>query len=312
MYNDLLKQIKAYNNITIFRHVRPDGDAVFSSLALKEFIKLNFKDKKVKLCGFDEYDLVPKTEKVSTKFIKESLSIILDVSGIDRIDDNRVLESKYRIIIDHHPNKPDFVNTYYIEPSASATCELLTKIFFSNTFKNYKLNNKICEYLLCGILTDSNSFTTSNTTSDTLYYASKLVKEGNLKISDLNEFLFSKPLNEYKKVSNFRNYLKIKDGVGYVILDKDALKKIGMTYSEAKNNINEFSSIKELKIWGVFAYNPEFGLFDGSVRSRRKYIINTTCNNYNGGGHNNACGVKKLSIKQVNSLINDLVKIADK
>lgn len=312
MYNDLLKQIKAYNNITIFRHVRPDGDAVFSSLALKEFIKTNFKDKKVKLAGFETYDLKPVSEKVSDKFIKDSLGIVLDVTDLDRIDDQRVIDCKYKIVIDHHPVEPKIYNTAYIDSNCAAACELLSKILLSKTFKNYKLNSKVCEYLICGILTDSVSFSTTNTTGDTLYYASKLVETGKLNLASLNEYVFAKPLNEYKKVSELRNTLKIKNGVGYCLLDEKALKKINMTYSEAKNNVNEFKSIKELKIWGVFAYNPETKLYDGSVRSHGNYVINTTCVNYNGGGHKNACGVKKLSKKQVENLINDLVKIADK
>lgn len=312
MYNELLKQIKKYDNITIFRHKRPDGDAVFSSFAFKEFIKTNFKDKKVKLAGFETFDLAPKLEKVSDKFIKSSLAIVLDVSGIDRIDDRRVLNADSIIVIDHHPVTPLITNTYFVEPSAAATCELLAKIFLSKTFKDYTLSPKTCEYLLCGILTDSKSFSTTNTTSDTLYYASKLVEISHVYLSDLNDYLFLDSLDDFKKSSIYRSYLKVKEGVGYLILNKNDLKKINMSFLKAKVSIDEFSNIKELKIWTVFVYNEDTGLYDGSLRSRRKYVINDLCAKYNGGGHKNACGVKNLSKKQVENLINNLVKIAHK
>ena len=41
MYKELLDYIKSYNNIIIYRHQRPDGDAVYSSFALATFLKSN-------------------------------------------------------------------------------------------------------------------------------------------------------------------------------------------------------------------------------------------------------------------------------
>ena len=63
MYKQLLKKIKEYDKITIFRHVRPDGDAMFSALAMAQYLKDNFKDKKIKLAGKEEYDVISKIEK---------------------------------------------------------------------------------------------------------------------------------------------------------------------------------------------------------------------------------------------------------
>ena len=72
MYKKLLDKIKEYKKITIFRHERPDGDAVFSAYALKEFITSNFKNKQVKLVGNDSYDILESAFKVNDSFIKDS------------------------------------------------------------------------------------------------------------------------------------------------------------------------------------------------------------------------------------------------
>ena len=309
MYKELLNKIENYEYITIFRHKRPDGDATFSACALKEFIKDNFKDKHVYLCGDEIYDKLPIHEEVSDDLINNSLAIILDCANGDRVDDDRFKNAKEIVIIDHHPTNNILDNDLYIvDTNASAACELLTKILYSTKLI---ISKKTCEYLLCGILTDSNGFSTANTTCDTLYYASKLVKDGDLKIADLCELVFGYSYSDYLKITKLREYLKISHEVGYALLNQDDLKSIGMTYDEAKNHVNEFSSISDLKIWAIFVYNSNTNLYDASVRSRRKYVINTTCEHYNGGGHKNACGVKNLSEKNVECLLFDLIKIAN-
>lgn len=311
MYDSLLKEIKKFDKITIFRHFRPDGDCSFSSLALREFLKFNFKDKKIKCVANDSYDLVPKNIKVSDSFIKDSLAIIVDCSNEDRTDDNRYRIAKSRFIIDHHPGNPTHAENTIVDTNVSATCELLAKIFYSKTFSKYNINPTICKYLYCGILTDSNNFKTTNTTSDTFLIANKLITDGKFKPSDLSEYVFSTKYENFKKVSIFRSYLKIRDGVGYVVLNQDDLDNIGMTFTDAKNSIDEFNVINEVKIWAVFAYNKSVGWYDGSVRSKRKYVINNLCNKYDGGGHKNACGVKKMTPERIELLINDLIKIAN-
>ena len=47
----ILDKIEEYQNITIFRHVRPDGDAYGAQIGLKHIILENFPDKKIKCLG---------------------------------------------------------------------------------------------------------------------------------------------------------------------------------------------------------------------------------------------------------------------
>lgn len=305
MYKKLFNKIQEYKNICIFRHVRPDGDATFSQFALETFIKDNFKNKNVKICGNDEYDLLPYSFMPSDEFISKSLVIVLDTSNSSRIDGD-ALKGDYIIKIDHHPSDEIYGNINISNPLACSTCEVLANIFYSNS--KYIVSKKTATYLYSGILTDSNCFTTSNTISDTLYYASKLTKDGNFDISSLNNYLFSKSIKEFNAVTKFRNKLIIKDSVGYVVLDKKSLKSLNMSKDEAKNSIDEFKHINGLKIWAVFAEDSKTNLYDGSIRSKSIYVINDICSKYNGGGHKNACGVKNLSLNQVKSLINDLSK----
>lgn len=308
---ELLKQIKKYDKITIFRHINPDGDCVFSSLAFKSFLNDNFKDKQVKISGNEEYDLIKDRQNVSDKFIKDSLAIVLDVSNVERLDDQRYKTAKFIIKIDHHPPLTNFGDLNYVNEKAAATCEYLGHIFSSKEFKKYELSKKTREYLYCGILTDSLNFKTTSTTSNTLKVASMLAKD-DLKISDLSNYVFEQSLNEFDKATKLRSYLKVKNKLGYLILEDKDLKKLGMTSNEAKNNIGEFAYIKDLKIWVIAAFNKNTKLYDLSLRSKRGYVINEIAHEYGGGGHKNACGIKNLTKVKINALLKDLLKISEK
>ena len=74
-YEELLHSIQSYEKITVFRHLSPDGDAVFSQAALAIFLKENFPEKKVKQCGLQSFDLYDNCEKVSSSFITGFFSL---------------------------------------------------------------------------------------------------------------------------------------------------------------------------------------------------------------------------------------------
>ena len=311
MYKELLNKIKEYRNICIYRHIRPDGDAVFSQFALYNFIKDNFKDKHVEMIGTMEYDLMPYKNTVKDDFIKKSLVIVLDTASRGRVDDLSYEKGNFIIKIDHHPETDPYGNINYVDDKCASTTELIAKILYSKEFNKYTLSKDVCMYLYSGILTDSNCFSTSSTSSNTLLYASKLCNDGEFDISALNNYLFDLDVDRYKNISILRNELVVEENVGYVIANKQLLNRLKMNQNDAKNAIDEFNHIKGLRIWAIYAYNLETKLYDASIRSNTKYTINTLCAKYNGGGHKNACGVKNLTLKQVKSMIEELKTIAN-
>ena len=310
MYKELLNQINSYNKITIFRHERPDGDAMFSSLALYHFLKDNFKAKQIKVCGYDKFDLITRNDNVSDKFITDSLAIALDVSTSNRIDDFRCLAAKYVIKIDHHPQVEKYEDLSIVNTNASSTCELISDILLSKEFNKYRISNIVCKYLYCGIITDTINFRTTNTTSKTLRIASILLEKGNINPAEIIEYLYDVNLSTYKKITEIRNKLVIKNAFGYIKLNKNDLIKLKMQPHEAKNNIDEIGTIKELNIWAFAVENN--GKWDCSIRSKKPYIINKIASKYNGGGHPNAAAVKHLNASELNSLFKELIEISTK
>ena len=310
MYKKLLNKIHEFDKIVIFRHQRPDGDAMFSALAVYTFIKDNFKSKQVKLAGNEDYDLISLRHKISDNFIKDSLAIVVDTSRSDRTDDHRMNDCKYIIKIDHHPVVDEYGDLNIVDTKCAAACELIADIFLSNTFKPYKHSQKLYEYLYCGIVTDTINFKTTSTTSRTLKIASLLAEKGSLQISKLVEFLFDKDIDDFYKTTDIRKYLKVEKKFAYIYLNKKELNKIGISAVDAKNHVDIMNNIKNIKIW-LFAVENN-NLIEVSVRSKRGYIINLICQKYGGGGHANASGIKDITKVAFNKLLKELIELSTK
>ncbi len=300
MYKEILDKIKEFSSISIFHHQRPDGDCMFSCLALESFINDNFPEKKAKIGGEEIYDLYPRNDKLSLKFIKESLALVTDTSNSARIDDLRALKAPFLIKFDHHPIVEQYGDINLVDVTASSCCEVIARMLLSRDFSNFVLSEKTCRYLYCGIIADTINFRTTNVTYKTMSIASKLIKKGNLDVAQLVEFIMDKDLDSFNKTTAFRNYLKIRNKFGYVVLSESELQKLGLSAMEAKINIDEIGRIKDLMIWSVATENE--GLYDVSVRSKRGYIINSICRDYGGGGHINAAAAKQMTKKQLNQM----------
>lgn len=310
MYKKLLDNILKYDSIVIFHHQRPDGDSIFSSLALYQFIKDNFKDKKVKIAGFDRYERKELIQKVSDKFIRSSLGIAVDTSSIDRVDDERFKNCLYTIKIDHHPPFDNYADLNIVDTKCAAAAELIADILFSKSFSKYQISEDVCRYLYSGMVTDTINFRTTNTTYKTFEIAAKLIKLGNIDIAKTVESLMDDNIETFEKVSQIRNYLKVEKQFGYILLRQKDIDKLNMDPIEAKNHINEIGKISDLNIW-LFAVEVD-KKFDISVRSKRGYVINELCREYGGGGHPNASGVKQLSEKQLKEVFHKLIEMSTK
>lgn len=273
---------------------------MFSCLAFESFINDNFPEKKVKIGGEEIYDLCPRNDKLSLKFIKESLALVMDTSNSARIDDLRALNASFLIKFDHHPIVEQYGEINLVDAKASSCCEIIARMLLSRYFRDYVLSEKTCRYLYCGIIADTINFRTTNVTYKTMAIASKLIKKGNLDVAQLVEYIMDKDLDSFNKTTAFRNYLKIRNRFGYVVLSESELQKLELSPMEAKINIDEIGRIKNLTIWSV-ATEKE-GLYDVSVRSKRGYIINSICRDYGGGGHNNAAATKQITKKQLNKM----------
>lgn len=306
MIDQLQQWIEEAKIITIFRHENPDLDALGSQFGLKVWLQENYPEKKILACGLEgregfELDTATDSE------IENSLAIVLDTPILARVDDLRIQLANKKVKIDHHPQVEKFTDLEFVDVKKAATCEYVP--FLLEKIKKGGLTQMSAEFFYQGLLTDTLSFKTNNMTPDTFEVAAILAKTG-IDIAKVSRKVFDKSLEVFKFISFLRGKLQIvNEDVGYVVLTIDEIEKFNLHPNQARGFVSEFGAIKELKAWALFTQTEKNkDEYKGSLRSKEIDLI-SIANDYHGGGHKNACGVKGLTEKKIQEL---LLKIVSK
>ncbi len=304
-FKDIYKYIKKYNNIVIARHLRVDPDAQASSLALKELILNTFNNKNVYAVGISasKFKYMGALNKLPED-LSNTLLIVLDTPDLKRVDiDCEINSFSYTIKIDHHPFVEEFCDLEYIDDDASSTCEIILDMAYETKMK---LNEESAKLLFQGIVSDTNRFTTINTTAKTFNLVHKLINDTKINFVSLYNDLYRRPLTEVRIQGYIaQNMTVTENGLGYIKIDDDIIKEFGVDAASPGNMINNFNYIDEIMAWAFVSHDVKNDIYRITIRSRGP-IINSVASNYNGGGHQLASGARVKTMEEVDSLLEDL------
>ena len=301
----ILQKIKEYDRIIIFRHFRPDGDAIGSTKGIREILRLSFPKKEIYLLNSDYSDylefLGDEDEPIADELYADALALVLDTGS-----ENRISNKKYKICreiakIDHHIDHQPYGDYCWIEEDASSTCQMVAE--FYHTFSDeLKINKEAATYIYTGMVTDSGRFRFREVNGDTMRYAGMLLDQGvetdklyaNLYIKDFHELKFQSYV--YKKMKMTEN------GVAYIFVDKAMQKKFGLTSEQASACVSFMESIRGSLIWTAFIENAEKK--EIRVRMRSRFVtISDIAERYRGGGHACAAGATLYSKKEIKNIL---------
>lgn len=300
----ILEKIKEYDKILIFRHFRPDGDAVGSTRGLAEILKLTFPEKKIYLqnadfSGYlsfygDEDPLLPDEEYA------DALGILLDTATKKRISNQKFELCKEYVKIDHHIPVEDYGTVQWVEELRSSTCEMIAA--FYDAFKDeLKINTQAATYIYTGMVTDSGRFRFRDVSGETMRLAGLMLEQG-VDTDVLYSHLYMRDFDSFKFEAYVHKKMNITPaGVAWVYVSKKMQKKFNLTSEEASSSVSYMDSIKGSLIWLAFIENK-----DGSIRVRlrsRFVTVSEVAENYHGGGHACAAGATVYSKKEMKKLI---------
>ena len=301
----ILDKIKEYNRIIIFRHKRPDGDAVGSTKGLCEILRASFPEKTIHLINSDFADYVSflDDEKgdIDDALYSEALGIVIDTGTPDRISNKKYELCRELIKIDHHIDRTPYGDISWVEEERSSACEMI--VHFYNTFRDeLKITPVAAKALYTGMVTDSGRFRFSSVSGETMRLAGVLLDVG-IDTDTLFAQLNLKEFNSLKFQSYVYKKMKMTDeGVVYLHVTKAMKKKFNLTNEEASTAISFMDSIKGSPIWIAF--------IDGDneirVRLRSRFVkISDVAEKYRGGGHAMATGATVYNKKEMKALIAD-------
>lgn len=305
----ILQKIKEYDRILIFRHFRPDGDAVGSTKGLQEILRLTYPEKEILLANEDyakylEF-LGPEDGEIADEKYADALGIAIDTGTLDRLSCKKYSLCKETIKIDHHIDNNPYGDYSWVEDFRSSACEMIVK--FYDTFRGeLKINDKAAFYLYTGMVTDSGRFKYDGVTGDTLRLAGILLDQGintewlfaNLYLEDFAQLKFQAHVYEKMQITE--------NGVAYIFVDKEMQETFGLSLEDASASVSYMDSIKGCLSWLAFI---ETGDEKGTIRVRlrsRFVPINTIAENYRGGGHAYASGATLYSVDEIDTLVAEI------
>lgn len=309
-FSDIRKAIEKYDRIAIFRHIKPDFDAMGSQMGLYTFIKENFPDKEVHFLGDNHVAftprLFPETERLNDDwFSSPFLAIVLDVGDHERIADPRYAKASYICKIDHHPCKSEIAKHPLLDESSAAAAELVTT--FLATWKGKTLSKDAARYLYIGIVGDSGRFQYSSTSERTFAAAMALLETG-ISINDIYLVMYEKKIDDLKVTAYILNHFSVSPhGVAYYLLPSKIQEELKITSEQGKDNVNVFSNIRGINAWCSITEdpNPKDYCWRISIRSK-KVDISPIAFKWEGGGHPQASGAKIKSLDDLDAFIQDL------
>ena len=308
----LLEMISNAESISITSHIRPDGDAVGSTVAMLHFLLRQGKDARIILphqtprtVGF-LLESVPQgrmiihedsPEEALSAIRHSDLLISLDYNDFRRTEAlAEPLESSgaEKILIDHHldPDRSKF-SLVFSETETSSTCELLFHILkeMPQTGGNAaNLPQETATALMTGMTTDTNNFANS-VYPGTLQMASELLAAGVDRDSILDHLYRSDREQRLRLKGELlhRNLTITPYGVAYMILDKQTICRYGVQEGETEGFVNEPLSINDVRM-SIFL-KEDAGKFRVSIRSKKGVSANLCARlHFNGGGHELASG----------------------
>ena len=299
----ILNKIKEYNKIIIFRHFRPDGDAVGSTKGLQRILKLTYPEKTVLLINDDYADYLTflggEDGPIADEEYKDALGIVCDTGTAKRVSNQKFSLCREVIKLDHHIPVETYGDYQWVEEERSSTCEMIAH--FYDTFSDeLKIDTEAATYIYAGMVTDSGRFRFRDVSSETMRLAGVMLKH-NINTDILFSNLYLKDFEEFKFESHAHKKMKItENGVAYLFVTKAMQKKLGITKEQASASVSFMDSIKGSLIWIAFIEGEK----EIRVRLRSRFVqISDLAEQYRGGGHACAAGATVMSKAEMKELI---------
>lgn len=295
---------KNINNILLFSHIRHDGDAKGSALALVEyFTQKGFKSKYVvtteDLCLLDIFPKVEITEDIDERFI----AISVDTSTKAGSENNIYTKAEIVYKIDHHNDGEFFGDYNYICEEASSTCEIV-----SSMIDEEDITEKMATYLYAGIHTDTGGFKYS-ISEKTFSELSKLLRcKAN----------YSFIVNNLKYVSSSRKKIEGLVAYNHKYYNNDIVGAIIRKHEHEYNALSVARAVNTLLSINAKVFfcccESKTGVVYVELRSSQNSNIdvNKLAKQYGGGGHLHSAGFTIKSIDEVKDIISkieDLTKL---
>ncbi|MBR2765318.1 MAG: bifunctional oligoribonuclease/PAP phosphatase NrnA [Blautia sp.] len=283
------------HSMGIAGHLRPDGDAVGTVMALYLYVKEYHPEIEVDAYldhprpvfgHIDRIREVRMTEPEPDKVY--DLFVTCDVSARDRLSVGAGLFARARrtVCIDHHVSNTGFADINHIRGDISSCSEVLYGLMDQE-----KVTRPIATAIYTGMIHDTGVFQYGSTTPETMRIAAKLMETGfpfNRIIDDsfyrktyIQNQVMGRVLAESIMLMDCKviaGYLRRKDMIFY-----------GVTGQDMEGIVNQLRLTEGIEV-AIFTYELETQRYKVSLRSNGRVDVSVVASYFGGGGHERAAG----------------------
>jgi bifunctional oligoribonuclease and PAP phosphatase NrnA len=302
--------LREHQRFAVLSHVRPDGDALGSTLAVALSLKELGKDvrawneegmlEKYSFLAGSEFLTMPPTEPEEFDVI-----VALDTATYNRLGTplNAIRSAKLWINIDHHPSNPRYGDLVYIDPTAPATGQIIFELMCA---AQMPISSAIAENLYAAISTDTGSFQYPNTTARTFEIAAELIRHG-VNVGRTSQLLYENfPRRRIELLRDLLSTMQFAcDGkLAWFSLSQASANALGVLPEDNEGLIDHLRAIRGV-IVAIFFEELTDGKVRVSMRSKDEAVdVCAICTSFAGGGHTLAAGARvKGSLSEVAQMI---------
>jgi riboflavin kinase/FMN adenylyltransferase len=307
VYQQLIQLLRECKRVLITTHVRPDGDAIGTTAALALAMKKVGIDSEVLL-------LSPLPEKYAFVY-HENRIVFYDAEKhwpaelvLDNFDALLVADTgtwsqlpgvrekienwnRPKLVLDHHLTQEDWADAKLVIKDAAAACEIAAELIETWPIE---IDAAIATALFIGITSDTGWFQFSNTRPFTLRLAATLMEKG-VDTDRIYQMLYQneRPQRLALQTRAMQSLEFLHDGrVAIMIVRKEDFAKAGAKVSDTENLINLPLQIRNVEVSIFFTETPEPGPIRVSLRSKGNLDCAKFAEQFGGGGHARAAGLK--------------------
>jgi phosphoesterase RecJ-like protein len=305
---NLIKECEGARNIGISAHIRPDGDAIGSSMALYLYLKKLLPDTEIKLfleTPPDSFRHLKYLDEIdSTYTCNGTFDVFFALDTVsDRLGgaESLFLNAGKKINIDHHiSNKQGCGDINVVEPDVGSTAEVLFTLLDEE-----QLDADIAMALYTGMIHDTGIFQYSNTRPETLQIAAKLIGFGFDFAKIIEESFYQKTYRQNQILGRaLIESIRFMDGrCIFSCIDRKMMEFYNAEPSDLDGIVNQLRNNKGVDC-AIFLYEIGPMEYKVSMRSNEQVDVSGVAAYFGGGGHVRAAGCTMKGT--VHDVINNL------
>ena len=319
-FTEIGQALREHHHFAVLSHVRPDGDALGSQLALA--LSLKKLGKSVRVWNEDgmleKYSFLARSDLMSKPPATAEdvdVAIALDTAIQNRLGTTvqAVRSAKVWINIDHHPSNPLYGDLVHVDPTAPATGQILFELI---TDQQLPIDSEIAENLFVAISTDTGSFQYPNTTARTFEIAAELIRCG-VDVGRISQLTYENyPRRRIELLRELLGTMRfnLNGRVASFSLSLETAARLSVLPEDNEGLIDHLRAIQGV-IVAVFFEELADGKVRVSMRSKNQKVdVCAICQKFGGGGHTLAAGARiRGSLTEVEErVLKEICEVAER